>query len=98
MDAETSASLASYLIARSRQRTRAVTAVLEGMTLRELYLVREAAVMGFFQGHRMHGGFNPNTEWPKDSIVLNEVIAGCIANPDLYPTITGYQREEEDDG
>ena len=96
MDDTTSAQLANYLIARSKQRSDQAMTTLEALTPRERDLVREAAVMGFFQGHRMHDGFNPNTDWPKDSAVLMEVLGGCLADRDLYPTITGYRPDENE--
>lgn len=75
------AELVAYFAARDAQRADAVTAVLEELTPRERHLAHDAAVMGYVLG-RMHPKDDPH---PKDSAVVAEVIAACLALPDLYP-------------
>lgn len=79
--------LIRYLADRDAQRTRDVESTLAAMTERERRLIREAAVMGYVRG-RMHPA---DAEHPKDSAVLHEVIAACLATSDLYPVISGVR-------
>lgn len=79
--------LIRYLADRDAQRTRDVETTLTAMTERERRLVREAAVMGYVRG-RMHPA---EADHPKDSAVLHEVIAACLATSDLYPVISGIR-------
>lgn len=79
--------LVSYLAQRDAAHANAVTALLGSLTDRERALIRDTAVMGYVRG-RMH----PQDEkHPKDSAVLAEVIAACLAFPDLYPAINAVQ-------
>lgn len=83
--------LAQYMAQRDTARVNAVTALLTGLSEREFLLVKEAAVMGWVQGKRHH-----DLDVPKDRQILCTVIDACLAFPDLYPTITGYQPDSED--
>lgn len=75
--------LADYLVKRGAQRAEAVNAVLARLTERERALVKDAAVMGYVQGHRhpRDGGDL------KDDAVLSLVVDACLAFPDLYPAV-----------
>ena len=84
---ELPAALIRYLADRDAQRTRDVETTLAAMTERERRLIREAAVMGYVRG-RMHPA---DVDHPKDSAVVYEVIAACLAASDLYPVISGVR-------
>jgi hypothetical protein len=76
--------LAAYLVARDRDREQHTDAALAALTLRERYLIREAAVMGYVQG-----AMSPRGEAiPPDSEVLRLVVSACLAMPDLYPHLS----------
>ena len=78
--------LAQYTVQRDTARTNAVTALLTGLSERELLLVKEAAVMAWVQGIR-----HSDLKMPGDRQVLFTVVDACRAFPDLYPTITNYR-------
>jgi hypothetical protein len=78
--------IVQYFAQRETNRADAVTAVLAGLTERELLLVKEAAVMGWVQGMRHH-----DLAYPGDRQALATVVDACLAFPDLYPTITAQE-------
>jgi hypothetical protein len=86
--------LVAYLREREVQRAEDVAALLNGFTERELRLMKEAAVMGYVQGVR-NGPYRDGI--PGDQAVFLEVMEACLHFRELYPTITGYQPEPEDD-
>ena len=79
--------LVDYVFKRDQQRADEVNSVLSALTDRERRLVREAAVMGYVQGRRHPA----SEEHPKDGTVLAHVVAGCLANADLYPVLSGVR-------
>lgn len=82
--------LMRYLERRDAQRAEAVNAVLVRLTDRERRLVTEAAVMGYVQGMQDHGGRTA----PGNATIVAKVIDGCLANADLYPTITATEPDD----
>ena len=83
--------LADYLGIRERQRREDVERLVGGLTVREVRLVREAAVMGYVQGAK--NGLHRD-KIPGDGEIAYEVLDACLHFPELYPTITGYVEEE----
>lgn len=83
--------IVQYVAGRDAYRAKAVAELLSGLTERELLLVKEAAVMGWVQGMRHH-----DLEYPGDRQALVTVMDACRAFPDLYPTITGYEADDDD--
>jgi hypothetical protein len=76
--------LLQYFAIREQNRAGMVQRTLEALTLRELQLVREAAVMGYVTGVRC----GPHRERiPDDSPLVAEVVAACLEMPDLYPLL-----------
>ena len=53
----------------------------------------DAAVMGYVRGSMHPRG----EEIPLNADILADVINACFAFPHLYPTITGYQPELDDE-
>jgi hypothetical protein len=86
--------LLAYFAAHEQWRDRQVDAALARRTPDERVLMKEAAVMAYVQG--MQAG--RDTEMPKDLALLRMVVGACLAMPDLYPKISGYVPEEEEDG
>lgn len=84
MTAEIPEELRTYIAARDRERSERVLAALEALTPRERLLIKEAAVMGYVQGVMA-----PDSAIPTDSIILRNVVAGCLDASDLYPVIGG---------
>lgn len=83
------AHLVDYLVKRDAERASAVNEFLGSLTDRERTLIREAAVMGYAQGHR-----HPRDEGrPRDSAVLHLVVAACLAAPDLYPSVAAVEEQ-----
>jgi len=87
--------LISYVERQDAQRADAVSEVLTSLTDRERALVKDAAVMGYAQGMR-----HPQGETiPRDATIVVKVVEACLAFPDLYPAISRYVPEtEEEDG
>lgn len=86
--------LIDYLAVRDRQRAQEIDAALQRRTPDEVQLMREAAVMGYVQGTRA----SRDEAIPKDLALLRMVVGACLAMPDLYPLISGYVPDEEEDG
>ncbi len=84
--------LAEYLGIREQQRREAVERLVGGLSVREVMLVREAAVMGYVQGAK-NGPYRDKI--PGDGEIAYEVLDACLHFPELYPTITGYVEESE---
>lgn len=82
--------LADYIRKQAQRHARQVDDALSALTVREMKLVKEAAVMGFVQGRVSQQGETV----PKDSVIVYQVIGACLHNPDIYPTIAG--RKETD--
>lgn len=89
-DADLPDALLAYLAQRDDYRARAVAEILSGLTERERLLVKEAAVMGWVQGMRHH-----DLKYPGDRQALATVVDACISFPDLYPTITSYEPDDD---
>lgn len=85
--------LVRYFKALDDHHARELARALNGLTMREKLLVKEAAVMGWVQGVR-----HSDLEYPGDRYVLASVIGACVSSAfrDLYPTISGYQPDSED--
>ena len=83
-----------YFAARQQQRRDDFTAAVGRLTAREYALVREAAVMGFVQGHRAAGGGN-REDIPPDLEILYRVVTDAEAMNDLYPTLAALYDEPE---
>lgn len=90
------ADLVRYLAARDQQRTTAVRERLDQLSLRERWLVHDAAVMGYVQG-AMAGEVAARTATrttiPKDSDVVAEVVMCCQQMADRYPVLAGSLRD-----
>jgi hypothetical protein len=84
--------LVDYFTQREASRARAVANVLTGLTEREVLLVKEAAAMGWVQGMRHH-----DLPIPGDRKILTSVVDACLSFADIYPTISGYVADDEDD-
>jgi hypothetical protein len=85
--------LIDYLTRQDAARVDRAAAVFGALTDRERLLVREAAVMGYVRGTMALKG----EKIPKDSAITQEVVTACLSFPDLYPTITGYVADTEDE-
>ncbi len=72
-----------------RRRHDHVTRVLQAMTDREQALVREVAVMANVRATPY------GTQVGRDSTVVYNTIAACLAMPDLYPTLARIARIAE---
>jgi hypothetical protein len=83
------AQIAETILDGERRRHDRVTRVLAAMTDREQALVCEVAVMANVRATR-HG-----TEIPRDSVVVYNTIAACLAMPDLYPALARIARIAE---
>ncbi|MEV1013751.1 MULTISPECIES: hypothetical protein [unclassified Micromonospora] len=80
--------LIRYFEVRRQERADAVSRALSTLRPYERRLVREAAVMGYVRGTmagRVDANMGRDTQIPKDSAVLFEVVEACIAMDDLYP-------------
>jgi hypothetical protein len=75
--------VAAYLLRCEQQRADQVRATVAAMTPREQALAREIAVMAYVR-RRMAGW---DSTQPPDSVVLADVVTGCLHMPDLYPTV-----------
>jgi hypothetical protein len=82
--------LINYLERQDRARADRVTDFLTSLTVRELGLVKDAAVMGYVRGTMAPKG-EPT---PKDRAILAEVVDAALALPDLYPAINADPTEE----
>jgi len=82
--------LVGYLAQRDAARTDAVTTFLTSLTVRELGLVKDAAVMGYVRGTMAPKG----EPIPKDRAILAEVVDAALAFPDLYPAVNADPTEE----
>jgi hypothetical protein len=85
--------LITYFEQRERARTERVSSVLGELTERERGLIHDAAVMGYVLGSRHRHG----DDIPKDSAIVAGVVNACLAHADLYPTLTGYESEPDDE-
>lgn len=77
---------------RAAARANAAAEVYGALTERERGLVKDAAVMGYVQGlmrTREEG-------MPKDSQIVQLVVQECLAFPDLYPTLSGWEPSDDD--
>lgn len=83
--------LADYIGIRDQQRREEVERLVGGLTVREVRLVREAAVMGYVQGAK-NGPYRDKI--PGDAEIAYEVLDACLHFPDLYPVITGHTEDE----
>lgn len=77
--------LLRYLFGREEARRRQVHETLATLTPREARLVREAAVMGFVRGSM--AGRAGQTDIPRDSDIVHEVVLGCSSMPEHYRLI-----------
>lgn len=93
VDPKLSDGLLEYFRASEQARTDYVAATWNSLSPREQRLMKEAAVMGYVQGVRMHGPMN--AEIPPDSTIVYQVIASCRSNEDLYPFISGLTRRRK---
>lgn len=75
--------IARYLDRMDSSRRGDIARVLDGLTEREVLLVKDAAVMGWVQGMRYH-----DLRIPGDSKIVTTVVDACLAFPDLYPTLS----------
>jgi len=87
--------LLRYFEIRERHRADEIAAVLNGLTVREQALVREAAVMGFVRGAIFASGGRKTPEMPRDSRILAEVVGACLSMPETYPTLTGWEPTDD---
>lgn len=83
MSTEIPEEIVTYLAARDRERGQRIDEALAALTPRERQLVKEAAVMGYVRGKLAPR----DLQIPPDTAVLRDVVAACLAMPDLYPTI-----------
>jgi hypothetical protein len=81
--------LVLYFAERERGRAQAVATALSRLSVREVRLFREAAVMGYVRG--VIAGKVGTDKIPGDLDVLAHVVSCCLSMPDLYPVINGDQ-------
>jgi hypothetical protein len=80
--------LVTYLQTRDQQRADRVQDFLDGLTPRELWLLHEAAVMGWVLGARsVPDGWQQPI--PKDKTIVASVVASCQSASDLCSVIAG---------
>lgn len=87
--------LIRYFEIREQHRADEIAAVLAGLTIYEQALVREAAVMGFVRGAMFAGGGRKLPEIPRDSRIVAEVVGACLAMPETYPTLSGWEPDDD---
>ena len=88
--------LADLFASNEADRKRRYTELLEAMSEREKLIFRDAAIAGFVQGTR-YAGLTPSVGFPRDPVILENAL-GCIDRyPDLYPTVSGYVPDGEDE-
>ena len=75
--------LERYLDRMDSSRRDDIARVLDGLTEREVLLVKDAAVMGWVQGMRHH-----DLRIPGDSKIVTTVVDACLAFPEYYPTLS----------
>lgn len=80
--------LTNYLIEGDARRARERAEALGRFTEREQRLIREAAVMGFVRGTFCPVG---EAEFPRDSQIVQMVLAGCLSTADRFPLIATGQ-------
>ncbi len=85
--------LMTYFKLRDEAYLREIEELASTFSERELLLVKEAAVMGYVRG-KMSGPAGPV---PQDSGILREVLGAIIGSPALYPTISGYREENDEE-
>ncbi len=78
--------IAHLMLTDAQRRSDATKAFLDGLPPRELWLVREAAVMGFVLGER-HGPVGE--DFPKDSEIVTQVVTHCRSNAARFPLLAG---------
>jgi hypothetical protein len=90
----------SLVAEQARAREMAAIRAWDRLTDHEKSLVREAAVMGYVLGqfpteeHKDEMG-REGRPVPRDSSIVEAVLEGALANPDLYPALAGEADEED---
>lgn len=84
--------LGTYFERRRRERARRIEAMLAALRPRERALVREAAVLGFVEGHRAGGGRYVEGTFPSDDTIVGAVLGHGPSMPDLYPWLARLGR------
>lgn len=70
-----------------------------GLDPRQRGIAREAAVLGYVLGN-IRGGHHTDT-FPKDSVIVADVLRGAMSNDDLYPELarlSSYAGEQSEEG
>lgn len=82
---------------RAEWRAQRRTAALDALTPDRQALLREAAIMGFVQGHRL--GHHPLDDHFSNDWIVATVLDACTDMDDLFPYIAGLMNDtsESDD-
>jgi hypothetical protein len=51
--------------------------------------------MGFVRGAIFASGGRKTPEIPRDSRIVAEVVGACLSIPNLYPTLTGTENNDD---
>ena len=78
--------LARIVAEGQKRRADLADAMISNLTEREMWLMREASVMGFVQGAMACGGFK-REDYPGDTNIFKSVLVSARDFDDLYPYI-----------
>jgi hypothetical protein len=88
--------IANAFAANAAARERKYDAMVLMLTERERKIFRDAAIAGFVQGTRF-ANLPQDVEFPKDSFVLTQTLSCIDSFPDIYPTVSGYLPDEDEE-